>query len=411
MPTITDLRASRANIWSQMTEIIDAAGDNWTVDQRTTYDNLENRLDELDKDIERAERHETRATEYAKVDRTGVVAPTGNAQRGAESVTYESVFNRYLARGMGRLTAEEQNVLASGHVDPSGISNALSVGTDSAGGYLVPAGWRDEFVVQMLAYGNVQAVAQVIRTASGQDLSWPTMNDTGNVGRLLAENTQMTETDVVVGTATLGAYVYSSDLTRVSLQLANDSAFDVGTFVRAAHAERIGRITNQHFTTGTGTAQPQGIVTGATSGVTAASTTAITADELIQLQHAVDPAYRNDRSQFMFSDAVLSSVRRLQDANSQYLWQPGLQAGEPDRILGRPYVINNDMADPAAGVKSVLYGDFQAGYVIRIVQDIQVITFTERYMDYLQVGHSSFMRADGKTQNASAYKALTQAAV
>jgi HK97 family phage major capsid protein len=91
------------------------------------------------------------------------------------------------------------------------------------------------------------------------------MNDTTNVGRLLAENTQMSETDVVIGTATLGAYVYSSDLTRVSLQLANDSAFDVGRSCRRAHAERIGRITNQHFTTGTGSSQPQGIVTGATS--------------------------------------------------------------------------------------------------------------------------------------------------
>jgi HK97 family phage major capsid protein len=137
-----------------------------------------------------------------------------------------------------------------------------------------------------------------------------------------------------------------------------------------------------------------------------------TADELIDLQHSVDPAYRNERSQFMLSDTALAIARKLKDSQNRYLFQPGGVAARqrgPDTIAGSPYVINNDMAVPATGVKSVLYGDFQAGYVIRIVQDIQVITFTERYLDFLQVGHSSFMRADGKTQNTSAYKALTQA--
>jgi HK97 family phage major capsid protein len=407
----TQLAEQRANIWSQMTEIMDLAereDRGLTVEEQTKYDAAEADLDRLGNELARAEKHEARKAEYAQVDRRGVVTPDVTPDEPQD--TYESAFYGYLKGGMARLTNDQRLVLEKGAGE---IQNALSVGTNTAGGYLVPPGYRDEFIVQMKNYGRVQDVATVIYTDSGQPLQWPTMNDTTNVGRLLAENTQMSETDVVIGTATLGAYVYSSDLTRVSLQLANDSAFSTKDFVQRAHAERIGRIVNQHFTTGTGTSQPQGIVTGATSGKTAAGVATFTADELIDLQHSVDPAYRNERSQFMLSDTALAIARKLKDSQNRYLFQPGgpagTAAGVPDTIAGSPYVVNNDMAVPATGVKSVLYGDFQAGYVIRIVQDIQVIVFTERYLDFLQVGHSSFMRADGKTQNTSAYKALTQA--
>lgn len=408
----TKLREQRANVWENMKEVMDLAESesrDLTVEERTKYDNMESDLDKIEADITRSEAHEVRNERYAQVDRTGVVAPEGSNNSLAvrdEVVTYDRAFNSYLKGGVGRMTGEEQNVLAGG------FQNALSVGTAAAGGYLVPPGYREEFIVQMKDYGAVREVAQVISTDSGNPLQWPTMNDTTNVGRLLAENTQMIETDVIVGTATLGAYVYSSDLTRVSLQLAQDSAFDVGTLVRNAHAERIGRITNQHYTTGTGTAQPQGIVTGAASGKTAASGTLITADELIDLSHSVDPAYRRSpRAQFMLSDAALATLRKVKDANGMYLWQPNLQAGASASLFGYGYVINQDMATPAINVKSVLFGDFQAGYVIREITDLQVITFTERYLDFLQVGHSSYLRADGKVQNTSAYKALTQAAV
>ncbi len=405
MPNTQQLRDTRANLWENMKEVLDTADAESrepTVEERTKYESMEAALDKLDSDIELVERHNNRADSYNAVDRRGVVAPDG-AAKPENDITYDKAFNRYLAGGMGRLTETERDALQAGY------SNALSVSSNAAGGYLVPPGYREEFIIQMKEYGAVREVAQVISTDSGNPLQWPTMNDTTNVGRLLAENTQMTETDVVIGTATLSAYVYSSDLTRVSLQLAQDAAFDVGSFIRTAHAERIGRITNQHFTTGTGTNQPQGIVTGATTGVTAASATAITADELIDLQHSVDPAYRRSpRAQYMLSDTALKAVRKLKDANNQYLFQTSTAGDVPSLLAGRPFVVNQDMAVPATTVKSVLFGDFAAGYVIREVLDLQVITFTERYLDFLQVGHSSYLRTDGKTQNSSAYKALAQ---
>ncbi len=411
MPTTQQLREQRANRWENMKAIIDKP--ELSVEDRAAYDALEAEVETLTADIERAERFEAREKAMSAVDRRGVVAPSNALERVEEeerpAEKYVNAFGSYLRGGHMNLGREEREILASAGAPSADFRNALSVGTSSAGGYLVPPGWRDEFIIQMKAYGAVQDVAQVIRTDGGQSIQWPTMNDTTNVGRLLSENTQMTETDVVVGTASLTAYMYSSDLTRVSYQLANDAAFDVGALVRAAHAERIGRITNQHFTTGTGTNQPLGIVTGATSGVTAAATGAITADELIDLTHSIDPAYRTANARFMLSDAALKGLRKLKDSNGMYLWQPNVQAGAASTLFGYGYVINQDMAAPATGVKSVLFGDFAAGYVIRIVQDLMTMTLTERYADYLQIGHSSFMRAGGTVQNASAYKALTQA--
>jgi HK97 family phage major capsid protein len=404
------LQEAQARTWEQMKEIRDRTNPDGTIraedEEAWTRGNTD--LDKLGTQIDEEQRH----VASDRVDRSKVPAPREDDDKRNEptaSERYERAFTNMLKRGASGLDVEERQALAGGLSDDPEI-RALSVGTNSAGGYLVPPGYRDEFIVQMKDYGAVQNVAQVITTDSGQPLQWPTMNDTSNVGRLLAENTQLSETDVVVGTATLSAYVYSSDLTRVSLQLANDAAFDIGGIVKTAHAERIGRITNQHFTTGTGSSQPQGIVTGATTGVTAAGTSAITADELIGLVHSVDPAYRrSNRARFMLSDTALLAIRKLKDGQSNYLWQPNYQDGPAANLLGYPYEVNQDMAVPATGVKSVLFGDFQAGYVIRIVSGIQVITFTERYMDYLQLGHTSFMRADGKTQNSSAYKALTQA--
>lgn len=414
--TIQQLLEARARVWEQMKAINDRAkaGETLSAEDDASFTRAETEFDNLTQRIEQQQRHDARERQMATVDTDPAVLPAagpGDEDRSGDdgAAAYRDAFDAYMRRGISRLSPEQQAIIERGFVNDPEL-RALSVGTSAAGGYLVPPGWRNEFTIRMKDYGAVQDVAQVIETDSGQAIQWPTMDDTSNVGRLLAENTQLTETDVAVGTKTLDAYVYTSDLTRVSLQLVNDAGFDVGEIIRNAHAERIGRITNQHFTTGTGTNQPDGIVTGATSGVTAAGVAAITADELIDLVHSVDRAYRNSpRARFMLSDTALKTVRKLKDSDGQYLWQPNYQDGTASSLLGYQYVVNTDMAVPATGVKSVLFGDFYAGYVIRIVKGIQVITFGERYMDYLQVGHASYMRADGTVQNAQAYRALTQA--
>ena len=408
MPSIQDLRDERANVWSQMTEIIDR--NDWSGDNRQTYDNLEARFDELDGDISRAERFEAHRVDNARVDRRGVVPVEDDPEANDPAdERYLNAFQTYVQRGMAELDRDDRAALQAGM--SKDIRNAAGVGTGSAGGYLVPQGFRQQIVERMKAYGAVQQVAQVLQTKTGAALPWPTNDDTGNVGALLAENTQATEQDITLGTAQLGAYKYTSKIVRVSLEFLQDVDWlDAEGFLQRKFAERLGRIHNQHFTTGTGSSQPQGIVTGATSGVTAAGAAAITADELIDLQHSVDPAYRNERSRFMLNDTTLKSLRKLKAAGTgEYLFQVSTSGDMPNLLAGSPYVVNQDMASPATGVKSVLYGDFEAGYVVRLVKAFELIRLNERYADYGQVGFIAFDRADGLVQDANAYKALTQA--
>lgn len=414
--TLKEMYEARAGVWEQMKSINDRAkaGETLSAEDDATFTRAESEFDDLSTKIERAKRHETREREMATIETDPIVNGSGN-ERSDEpdpDEAYGLAFRSYLRGGVQHLAPEQRSVLARGfNADPE--IRAQSVGTTTAGGYLVPPGFRDEFIKTMKDYGSVQRVAQVITTDTGNPLQWPTMNDTAQVGALLAENTQFAEQDVVVGTATLDAYVYYSKLTRSSLQLVQDSAFDVESTVRDAHAERVARITNQHFTTGTGTAQPDGIVTSAVAGVTlgTGNTTSITSDGIIDLVHSVDPAYRRSgRAQFMLGDVALKTIRKLKDSNGLYLWQPSVQDGVAATLFGYPYEINVDMADPAASVKSVLFGDFFAGYVIRIVQGIQTITFSERYLDFLQVAWASYARMDGTAQNTGAYRALVQSA-
>lgn len=400
----------RASAWTAATSILDTASDEGrelTAEERSAYDAADAEVDSLTADIERYERSAKRGELGATPALPDAPAEHRDAQIPDSEAEYRSAFEAFARRGEEGLTEEQRSLLASVALE----ARAQGVGTASAGGYMVPPGFRDQIVLTMKDYGSVQSVAQVITTETGTNLQWPTNNDTGNVGALLAENTQISEQDVTIGTASLDAYVYTSKLVRVSWQLLQDSGFDFESFLANRFGERLGRITNQHFTTGTGSAQPDGIVTSAVSGKTAAGVAAITADELIDLEHSVDPAYRRSpRAKWMLSDTALASVRKLKDGDNQYLWVPGLAQGAASTLLGREYVINQDMAVPAAGVKSVLFGDFFEGYVIRIVKGIEQVRLVERYADYLQTGFFAYERCDGTVQNTAAYKALTQAA-
>jgi HK97 family phage major capsid protein len=173
--------------------------------------------------------------------------------------------------------------------------------------------------------------------------------------------------------------------------------------------ERLGRTANEVLTTGTGSGQPNGIVTAASTGLTAASATAITSDELIDLFHSVDPAYRaSPKCRWMFNDSTLAAIRKLKDGQGNYLWQMGdVRTGEPDMFLGKAYSVNQAMADIATGNSSVLFGDLSR-YVVRKVRGFQVMTLRERYAENFQVGMVGFKRFDGELLNTSAVKKLVQ---
>lgn len=277
---------------------------------------------------------------------------------------------------------------------------AQSVGTDAAGGYTVPEGFLPNLERALLDYGGVRQAATILRTATGNSLPMPDMNDTGNTGALLAENTQDTEQDITFGVTTLDAYKYTSKIIRVSKELEQDSAFNIGTEIGSAAGIRLGRIFNTHGTTGTGSSQPNGIVTASTAGKTAASATAITHDELLDLKHSVDPAYRRGgMSSWMFNDATLLALKKLKDADNRPLWQAGIAVGDPDRLDGDTFIINQDMASIATGNKTVLYGCLSKFYC-REVLGVTLVRMVERYADFHQTGYVAIMRFDADLRDA-----------
>ena len=288
-----------------------------------------------------------------------------------------------------------------GHLSGSYEARGLTVGTDSEGGYTVPEGFSNELERALLAYGGPRRVCRVITTATGNPLPWPTTTDTGNVGERLAEEASIgSSVDPTFGVVTFNAYRYSSKPVLVTQDLIEDSAFNLGSLLASMLGERIGRITATEFTTGTGSSQPNGLSTAAGAGVTAASATAITADELIDLVHSLDPAYRGFGScGFMFHDSTLQAIRKLKDGDNQYLWQPGLQSSEPDRLLGFPYTVNQAVAAIATGNISVLFGAMEK-YVIRDCAMARFYRLEERYRDNDQTGFILFSRHDGDLLDA-----------
>ncbi len=333
-------------------------------------------------------------------------AATQNAIRGAaDSVDftglheYERAFDTFLRRGVSNMPAEQRSMLEREYRD-------LSVGTNTAGGFTVPPGFAQRITDALKAYGGMLDVSNVINTESGQSLVWPSADDTGNVGAILAENNPAPIQDVTFAQKTLSAYMYTSKMVKVSYQLLNDSAFDLNAWLPAKFAQRIGRAVNAHFTLGTGGGtQPVGLVPSLAVGKLGAAgqTLTVTIDDLIDLIHSVDPAYRAN-ARFMLSDTTIRAVRKIKDTTGVPIWQPGMQQGVPDTLLGYPITINQDMPVMAPSAKSIAFGDFNAAYVVRQVQGVQVKRFDERFADALQVGFLSFARYDGTVDDANAAK-------
>lgn len=313
---------------------------------------------------------------------------------------YNLAFRDYLRFGMEGVAPEFRSLFngraAKEEVRAQSVTGGSPVGI--YGGYTVAREFIGELERAMKQFGGMLEVGRTIATATGATMDMPMTNDTGNVGAILGENQPVAEQDVTFTTTTLSAYKYTSKLIRVSVELLQDSAFNVEEFIASIAGERLGRILNTHLTTGTGSAQPQGIVTGSALGYTAAQQNSISYNDIVELQHSVDPAYRGN-AWLMFNDSTLKILRKLVDTQNRPLWEPSLQAGVPSTFAGSQYRVNQDMASVGASAKTVLYGDYSR-FLIRKVRDFTVVRLNERYMDSLQVGFFIFCRYDSKVWNA-----------
>lgn len=405
----------RANVWSQLQAIEAKPRQDglMTVENATAWDQLDAEYEQLTAQIERDAKHVARANANSQVDRTGVTPPAaigGDDPENPRAIAYANAFNAWIRNKP--MDTDQTRALQGGLTE---IQGAAGVGTGAAGGYLVPPEFRQTLVEQVTYVAAMRQYAEVITTDSGANLPWPTVDDTAQEGAILAENTQITEQDVTFGQASLDAYMYTSKLVRVSFQLLNDNAFNLNQWLPRALGARIGRIQNRHYTVGTGTSQPDGIVTSATVGVQGTGSFASTGgaptyDNLIDLIDSIDPSYITANTRFMLAQGSRKQIRKLKDSQNRPLWEPSLQVGTPDTLLGYGVALNNYMPAAAVNAKTILFGDINAAYVIRDVSDVAVMRLVERYADFLQVGFFAFQRSDGTLQNGSAVRAYQMTA-
>lgn len=297
------------------------------------------------------------------------------------------------------------------------LVRGLTVGTTTAGGYTVPEGFSGILEQALLDYSAVRGVADVMVTAGGGDMPYPTEDDTSNTGELLGEATEANFADNTFGVVTFRAYKFSSKGVLVSYELLNDSAFNLEEILGTQLGIRIARIQGDYFTTGTGTSQPHGIVTASSLGVTTASATAFTADELTRLAFSVDPAYRKAPTcGYMMHDTAMAYAMLLKDGENRPLFRESYRDGITfSTINGFPVFLNQYMAQcsgtggiPVTAKKHVLFGDMSK-FKIRDVGAVRIRRLDERYAEKDQVGFIGFLRSDSRCVNTSAIKHLLQA--
>lgn len=395
-----ELRGQRAELIKGATAIVDAAqkeGRSLNSEEQSKFDAMEADARSIKTQIDTLER----ASELKKE-----LAANAEVREAAPKATRKGAFEKYLRNGMGSLNANERSIMS----ELRGTSTQIA-GTDSLGGFLVPQDFSNELDMATLFTGEVERLAKKLNTAGGALLDYPTINDTATDAGLTAEAAAVTVQDMTFANAQLSAYNYASQV-RVSMQLLQDNAFDLNAFLAEAMGERIARATNAAFTTGTGSSQPQGIITGASLGNTAASATAIAADDILDLIHSIDPSYRNKPTfGLMANDSVISVIRSLGlgSANDFPIFIPSMTAGEPDKLFGFNLYYNNDMESAiTTGKKTLLAADFSK-FVVRSAGGVQMVRLNERYMDELEVGFVSYARKDAKVLDSRAVKYLAQA--
>lgn len=425
-----ELRQKRANLWNQANEVITRASSDkreLTAEERQQVDRVHDEMDNLLSEAERLERHAELQSQLGRSQgreaggQDGPPAdpnddgPTDPDMRDINDIINTDLRAFLLSESGSRRFNLQGALLQNSQLRDMPVyreARALGTAPGTSGGFTVPQGFHNILETALLHFGGMrQARTTIMRTASGNDLPMPTSNDTSNEGAIIGENPtdKVPEKDLTFDQETLRAHMYTSKAIRVSYQLLQDSAFDLPTYIANRLGERIGRISNRHFTVGTGENQPKGVVTSAAIGKNAASATGVTDLELIDLEHSVDIAYRQN-AEWMFHDKTLRDLKKLRDEEGRPLWLPGIAVREPDTILSYRYVINNHMPEIAAGSKSILFGDFSK-YHIRDVLDILFIRLDEVYAELAQVAFLAFSRHDGILLDAGTgpIKALKQA--
>lgn len=395
-------------ILTALQAILDGAKNEEGADRALTEDEL-SRYEKLEADLVVARKSAEVIKRHAAYKATAIPAVVGGKAPDAED-TVTRAFNEYLRTG-------NKNI--------EGIQRAQGEATGSAGGYLVPEGFRQKMIEKRKAFGGIAENAESISTDSGNPLPWPLNDDVDNLGGIVAEGAVVTtnpNADLVFSTRTLGAYKYGSGGAsnlplKVSWELAQDSAFDLAGFVARKLGERIARAQAADWVVGTGVGEPQGLLS-AQGGISAAtaisSNTAPTYADLVTIVHDLDPAYR-EGAVWVFNDAFLEVLRKMEDTTDRPLFgslNSWSMEGAPggSTLLGFPVIIDQACPAPSAGNSFGFFGNLREAYVIRRVKATTMVTLNELYAVNGQIGYLAWERADGMVQDPNAGVLLEAAA-
>ena len=384
MSKILELREKRATLWDSTKAFLDSKRSDkglLSAEDTATYEKMEADVVNLGKEIDRLERQSALDLELARPINTPIknkpTLPNGETKTGRATNEYHNAFWQ-----------------AMRNKNSFDIQNALQVGQDSEGGFLVP----DEFertLIESLEEENIfRQLAKVITTSSG-DKKIPVVASKGTASWVDEEGV-IPESDDAFGQVSIGAYKLAT-MIKVSEELLNDSVFNLEQYIAKEFARRIGSKEEEAFFIGDGTGKPTGIFNttgGATLGITAASATAITLDEMMDLFYSLKSPYRKNAT-FMMNDATVKAIRKLKDGNGQYLWQPSITAGTPDTILNRPVKTSAYVPILAASAKTIAFGDFSY-YWVADRQGRSFKRLNELYAATGQVGFMATQRVDGK---------------
>lgn len=415
--SLTALHEQRGRLVTQardaLEEIKTNTDESRAAELEARHDTIMGELDALDANIAREER--VAAAERAEEERRARHRPDNGGTEASgvdapEKPSYRDAFIALARAGFNpqEISDEQRAVIKEGIAEFRAQST-----TAGAGGYTVPTDLAAVVDKTLAIWGPMydEAICTVINTSSGNPLDFPRTDDTAVAVAQHTEATAMTDdggVDATFTKMTLGAFAYDTEWVQISMELLQDSAINIESFIGELLGERLARRVNTELTIGDGTGDPLGIVAASAAGKTSASATAFIADEIIDLLHSVNPAYRmSPKARFMFNDTTLSQVRKLKDGNGQYLWTMGdIRVGAPDRLLGQLYSVNNAMVNAATGTKPIVYGDFSKYYVRKVGNP--VIGVRREYY-WPNIGLAGIVRLDGDLIQTSAVKHLVMA--
>lgn len=429
MPTLTELHEQRGQLVTAARERLDQINANTdesrAAELESQHDAAMADLDALDARIEREERtaraereqDERRERQQRELrDRRPIGPVDGDRQEAGDAAEYRQAFHAYVrAQGqLGALSEEQRSILQRGYQAIENSENrAQTTTSNAAGGYTVPVELQAEIIKSMKAWGPMYdpGITREWITATGASMPFPTVDDTNNNTTAATTQGQTLPDDgsgdVTFGQKALGAFAYATPWVRVSKEFVDDSILAVESLLGDLLGERCGRLANKKLTNGAGGgADPTGIVTGSSLGVMAASATAILADELLDLEHSVDPAYRvGPKVGWMMHDQTLKFVRKIKDGQGRYVWQMGdIRAGVPSTLLDHPYHVNQDMDQIATGKKAIIFGDL-GKYIVRKV-GLPLIGALQDKDFWPGFGIAGWIRFDGQLMDTAAVRHL-----